>query len=58
MCVRKLPSQKSSSSLATAPEKLVDGAVMVCIINEVNDRPVGKPQEQGVMNIAASFFPQ
>jgi hypothetical protein len=34
----------------------VDGAVMVCEINnEVNDRPVGKPQEQGVMNIAASF---
>jgi hypothetical protein len=56
MCVRKLPSQKSSfSSQATAPEKLVDGAVMVCEINEVNDRPVGKPQEQGVMNIAASF---
>jgi hypothetical protein len=33
----------------------VDGAVMVCEINEVNDRPVGKPQKQGVMNIAASF---
>jgi hypothetical protein len=33
----------------------VDGAVMVCEINEVNDRPVGKPQEQGVMNIAAIF---
>jgi hypothetical protein len=32
-----------------------DGTVMVCEINEVNDRPVGKPQEQGVMNIAASF---
>jgi hypothetical protein len=32
-----------------------DGAVMVCEINEVNDRPVGKPQEQGVMKIAASF---
>jgi hypothetical protein len=28
---------------------------MVCEINEVNDRPVGKPQEQGVMNIAASI---
>jgi hypothetical protein len=42
-------------SLATAPEKLADGAVMVCEINEVNDWPVGKPQEQGVMNIAASF---
>jgi hypothetical protein len=33
----------------------LDGAVMVCEINEVNDRPVGNPQEQGVMNIAASF---
>jgi hypothetical protein len=32
-----------------------DGAVMVCEINEENDRLVGKPQEQGVMNIAASF---
>jgi hypothetical protein len=28
MCVQKLPLQKSSSSPATAPEKLVDGAVM------------------------------
>jgi hypothetical protein len=28
---------------------------MVCEINEVNDRSVGKPQEQDVMNIAASF---
>jgi hypothetical protein len=24
--------------------------------DEVNDRPVGKPQEEGMMNIAASFF--
>jgi hypothetical protein len=32
-----------------------DGMVMVCEINKVNDRPVGKPQEQGVMNIAVSF---
>jgi hypothetical protein len=24
-------------------------------INEVNDRPVGKPQEKVLMNIAASF---
>jgi hypothetical protein len=23
--------------------------------DEVNDRPVGKPQEEGMMNIAASF---
>jgi hypothetical protein len=44
--MRKLPSQKSSSTLATAPEKLVDGAVMVCIINEVNDRPVGNPKSK------------
>jgi hypothetical protein len=29
MCVQKLPLQKSSSSPATAPEKLVDGAVMM-----------------------------
>jgi hypothetical protein len=38
------------------------GAVMMMLGNlivfdgEVNDRPVGKPQEQGLMNIAASFF--
>jgi hypothetical protein len=34
---------------------MLDGAVMVYEINEVNDGPVGKPQEQGVINIAASF---
>jgi hypothetical protein len=34
---------------------MTDGAVMVCEINEVNDRPDGKPRDQGVMNIAASF---
>jgi hypothetical protein len=34
---------------------MCDSAVMVCKINEENDRPVGKPQEQGVMNIAAGF---
>jgi hypothetical protein len=28
---------------------------MVYEINEVNDRPVGKPQEKVLMNIAASF---
>jgi hypothetical protein len=44
--------------LATA----TDGAVMmmpeslIAFVDEVNDRPVGKPQEQGLMNIAASFF--
>jgi hypothetical protein len=42
----KLPLQKSSSSPAKAPEKLVDGAVMVCVINEVNDRPVGNPKSK------------
>jgi hypothetical protein len=26
-----------------------------CGDDEVNDRPVGKPQEEGMMNIAASF---
>jgi hypothetical protein len=31
------------------------GAVMVYEINEVNDRPVEKPQEKVLMNIAASF---
>jgi hypothetical protein len=25
------------------------------VVDEVNDRPVGKPQEEGMMNIAASF---
>jgi hypothetical protein len=61
MCVRKLPLQKSSSFPATAPEKLVDGTVMmmpeslIAFVDEVNDWPVGKPQEQGLMNIAASF---
>jgi hypothetical protein len=61
MCVRKLPLQKSSSSPATAPEKLDGGAVIMMpenlIVSDgvVNDRPVGKPQEQGLLNIAASF---
>jgi hypothetical protein len=38
-----------------------DGAVimmperLIAFVDEVNDRPVGKPQEQGLMNIAASF---
>jgi hypothetical protein len=38
-----------------------DGAVMmmpeslIAFVDELNDRPVGKPQEQGLMNIAASF---
>jgi hypothetical protein len=31
------------------------GAVVMYEINEVNDRPVGKPQEKVLMNIAASF---
>jgi hypothetical protein len=35
--------------------KLVGGAVMMYEINEVNDRPVGKPQEKVLINIAASF---
>jgi hypothetical protein len=46
----KFPLQKSSFSLATAPEK-----VLIAIDRAVNDRPVGKPQEEGMMNIAASF---
>jgi hypothetical protein len=43
------------------PWLIIDGAVMmmpeslIAFVDEVNDRPVGKPQEQGLMNIAASF---
>jgi hypothetical protein len=33
-------------SPATAPKKLVDGTVMVCAINEVNDQPVGNPKSK------------
>jgi hypothetical protein len=29
-----------------APEKLVDGTVMVYVINEVNDQPVGNPKRK------------
>jgi hypothetical protein len=28
---------------------------LIAIDSAVNDRPVGKPQEEGMMNIAASF---
>jgi hypothetical protein len=28
---------------------------LIVFDGKVNDRPVGKPQEQGLMNIAASF---
>jgi hypothetical protein len=28
---------------------------MIYEINEINDRPVGKPQKKVLMNIAASF---
>jgi hypothetical protein len=28
---------------------------LIAFVDEVNDRSVGKPQEQGLMNIAASF---
>jgi hypothetical protein len=28
---------------------------LIAFVDEVNDRPVVKPQEQGLMNIAASF---
>jgi hypothetical protein len=33
-----------------APEK-----VLIAIDGAVNDRPVGKPREEGMINIAASF---
>jgi hypothetical protein len=42
--------QKSSFSPATAPEN-----VLIAIDGVVNNRPVGKPQEEGMMNIAARF---
>jgi hypothetical protein len=28
---------------------------LIAFVDEVNDQPVGKSQEQGLMNIAASF---
>jgi hypothetical protein len=46
----KLPLQKSSFSPATVREK-----VLIAIDGAVNDRPVGKPEEEGMMNIVASF---
>jgi hypothetical protein len=44
----KLPLQKSSFSPAMAPEKVliaIDGSVTNEVIEEVNDQPIGKPQE-------------
>jgi hypothetical protein len=58
MCVRKLPSKKSStSSLATAPEKSLIAGMMApekswCLV-ECPAR--WEPQEEGVMNTAARF---
>jgi hypothetical protein len=34
------------SKAASFPQYETDGAVMVCIINEVNDRPVGNPKSK------------
>jgi hypothetical protein len=46
----------SSSSIPdNGARKLVGGTVMMYEINEVNDRPIRKPQEKVLMNIAASF---
>jgi hypothetical protein len=54
MCVQKLPSQKfSSSSLATAPEKVLDACSGV-----IFSPSSWEPQEEGMMNIAARFFHQ
>jgi hypothetical protein len=53
MCVRKLPLQKSSSSSpATAPEKVLDACGGV-----IFSPSSWEPQEEGMMNIATSFFP-
>jgi hypothetical protein len=54
-CVcEKLPSQKSSSSSpATAPEKVLDACGGV-----IFSPSSWEPQEEGMMNIAARFFPQ
>jgi hypothetical protein len=54
MCVRKLPSQKSSSSSpATASEKVLDACGGVIFLPSS-----WEPQEEGMMSIAAKFFPQ
>jgi hypothetical protein len=50
-------SSSSSLSPATAPKKLIDGAVMVCVINEVNDQPVGNPKSK-CDEYSSKFFPQ
>jgi hypothetical protein len=42
--------QKSSFSPTTAPEN-----VLIAIDGAVNNWPVGKPQEESMMNIAARF---
>jgi hypothetical protein len=51
----KRQNKEKENCFANLKDEKTDGAVMVCEINEVNDRPVGKPQEQSMMNIAASF---
>jgi hypothetical protein len=56
MCVKKTPLAEVFHFFpGNGARKLVGGAAMVYEINEVNDRPVGKPQEKVLMNIAASF---
>jgi hypothetical protein len=61
MCVRNSPCRSLLFPRQWRQKKLDGGAVMmmleslIAFVDEVNDRPVGKPQEQGLMNIAVSF---
>jgi hypothetical protein len=60
-CVRNSPCRSLLFPRQRRQKKLDGGAMMmmpeslIAFVDEVNDRPVGKPQEQGLMNIAASF---
>jgi hypothetical protein len=59
--VGQLGFQRSYQQRTSMLQVVVDGAVMMVPenlmgrVDEVNDRPVGKPQEKVLMNIAASF---
>jgi hypothetical protein len=46
---RKRSKVSDGGAVMMMPESLI------AFVDEVNGRPVGKPQEQGLMNIAASF---
>jgi hypothetical protein len=53
------PPSKLGVLILTFPDPLLLSLPLDCYRwrggDEVNDRPVGKPQEKGMMNIAASF---